>query len=301
MSQTVAVTREIAIPKGARRIFRVATKQGVVFPGYSGIDYLRHAINNYGWECTVIGGAKGSAKSCLLLQRGYAIYKDWETTLEYTKMEPENFVNALDSRGRIPWIGYDDVTVHLPRSIYFTDRGLWAEISKNWAAYRTKLNCFDCTAPRKDRVASFILEDLTGDIICFNRYKDIESHYDFQRWLWQRDLHDPKKMYATAIHVEAIPFPLTPGALKISAELTQGKIVVGAVEITKREFFTFEKSGLMGVPRSIFKRYWKRRLELADKAAKRLKELFKKRNPEPVPQSESSKAASLLAKKRWEN
>jgi len=296
---------EIRIPKGARKIFREAQKQGVVYPGYCGVDYMRHAIDIFGWECTTIDGVKGSAKSCQMQQRGYAIYQDWDTVEQYTVMEPEDFMNIMDERGRIPWIGWDDITVHLPRSLYFTDRELWAELSKNWAAYRTKLNCFDCTTPRKDRVASFILEDLTGDITCFNRYKDMVSHYDFQRWMWQRDFKDPKKKHPTPIQIEpATAFPLTPGAIKISPELKQGTIVVGGVEIPKLEFYTLEKSGLIGMPRPRFRKYWKRRLELANQAAKRLKAIFKKRQPKPVepppPESETSEAARALAQKRWQ-
>lgn len=287
------------VPRGAQKIFAAAIKLGTITPGYSGIDYLRFAIENYGWECNTIDGVKGQAKSNLLLQRGYAIYQDWEVVLEHVVMKPVDFLNLLDIKGRIPWIGWDDITVHLPRSLYFTDRYLWSELSKNWAAYRTKINCFDCTAPRKDRVVTFILEDLTGDITCFNRYKDIESHYDYQRWMWQRDLKDPKSKNATPVLVEDIPFPLTPGALKISKELTQGYIVVGGNKISKKDFYTFEKSGLVGVPRAIFKRYWKERVDLANEAAQRLKEIFTPKVEEPIEKSEVSKAGRALAELRW--
>lgn len=268
---------KIRLSTAVKRIFATAQKLGVIFQGYTAIDYLRHAINIHGWECTTIDGVKGQAKSNLLLQRGYAIYENWDTVFENLVFEPIQFLDLISSSGRIPWIGWDDLTVHLPSTLYFTDRDMWAELSSNWAAYRTKLSCFDCTAPRKDRVVGFILDDMTGDITCFNRYKDVVSHYDFQRWIWQRNLKDPKKKTARPVLVEEVAFPLTPGALKITPELMRGKILSGGTQVPRTDFFTLEKSGLIGIPRPIFKRYWKRRLELADKAAKRSRELFLKR------------------------
>jgi len=276
------IVEEAKIPRGVRKLFQASVRYGVLHLGYSLVDYLRHAIDNYGWECIPIGGVKGEAKSNLLLQTGYAIFEDWDAVHEYTVMEPEDFLNILDQRGRHPWVGWDDITAHLPRSLYFTDRELWAELQKNWALYRTKMNCFVCTAPRKNRIATFILEDITGDIICFNRVGlDIKSHFDFQRWMWQRDLKDPKSMVARPIQVESIPFPLTPDAWKIDKEMQAQKIRIDGVTYSGADFY--EKVSLMGVPRREFKKYWKRRIELADKASADFRELLgmrtKKENP----------------------
>jgi hypothetical protein len=282
---------------GAKKIFQVAISYGVVYPGFSLIDYLRYAIDNYGWECIAIGGVKGTAKSNLLHQCAYAIYQDWDTVDEHIVTEPEDFLRLIKIPGRHPFVGWDDISVHLPRSLYFTDRELWAELQKNWAAYRTKINCFLCTAPRKDRIASFVLEDLTGDLICFNRISDIKSHYDFQRWLWQRDLHDPTRMNATAVHVEKVPFPLTPGAIEIDKEMKDGKFVVGGIYYKGKEFY--EKVSLLGMPRPRFQQYWDRRLELADKAGLRFEELLERRQPKPLPSEEKlSEASRAMLKAR---
>jgi len=289
------------IPRGVKKLFGAAVRYGVVHLGYTFVDYLRHAIDNFGWECVPIGGVKGEAKSNLLLQSGYAIFKDWETVHEYTVMEPEDFLNILDQRGRHPWVGWDDITAHLPRSLYFTDRELWAELQKNWALYRTKMNCFVCTAPRKNRIATFILEDITGDIICFNRVGlDIKSHYDFQRWMWQRDLKDPKRMVARPVQVESIPFPLTPGAWKIDKEMQAQKMTVNGETYRGGDFY--EKVSLTGVPRKEFRKYWKRRIALADKASASFRELLGMRNKKkqpPPPPSEVSEAGRKLVSKRW--
>ena len=288
------------LSRGVKKLFEVAVRYGVVRLGYSLVDYLRRAIDNYGWECIPIGGVKGEAKSNLLLQTGYAILGDWEAVHEYTVMEPEDFLNILDSRGRHPWIGWDDITAHLPRSLYFTDRELWAELQKNWALYRTKLNCFVCSAPQKHKIATFILEDITGDIICFNRVgMDIKSHYDFQRWMWQRDLKDPKNMVARPIQVENIAFPLTPDAWKIDKEMQAQKTVIEGVTYSGGDFY--EKVSLTGVPRKEFKKYWTRRTALADKASVSFRELLGMRNKKedpPPPKTETSKAAYAMLEAR---
>jgi len=164
------------------------------------------------------------------------------------------------------------------------------------------MNCFVCTAPRKNRIATFILEDITGDIICFNRVGlDIKSHFDFQRWMWQRDLKDPKSMVARPIQVESIPFPLTPDAWKIDKEMQAQKIRIGGVTYSGGDFY--EKVSLTGVPRREFKKYWKRRIELADKASADFRELLgmrAKKNVSPPPSKEVTDAARALANKRWQ-
>jgi len=132
--------------------------------------------------------------------------------------------------------------------------------------------------------------------------KDIKAHYDFQRWLWQRDLKDPKNMRARPIQVEAPPFPLTPNVWKIDKELQSQKAIIDGVEYVGEDFF--KKVSLTGVPHREFKKYWKRRLALADKASADFRELLgmreKKKEP-PRPPSEVSEAARALANKRWKS
>ena len=77
------------------KLFQMAERYGIIHRGFTGIDYLRHAIKNHGWESTSIGGIKGSAKSNLLWQRGYAIYQDWNIVNEHIVTEPEELVNII--------------------------------------------------------------------------------------------------------------------------------------------------------------------------------------------------------------
>lgn len=295
-----AIAQELEKPK-IGKLFKLAEKYGVVFKGYSGVDYLRKAIDSMGWECTIIAGGKGSAKSNLLLQRGYAIYKDWDQVLDYTAVELGDFARILDfQEGRIPWMGYDDIAVHLPKNLYFTDRDLWAELQQNWEALRTSLNCFDCTVTRKNKIIDFILGDMTGDIICYDREKDIKSHYDYRRWMWLRHKNDPRKMFCKSIMVEDIPFPLVPDMWKIDKELQKKHIVGG--EVYEGERF-YEQHGLTGVPREVFAKYWDRRLALAHTAQQRFKALLTKRadslNKKEVSSEEKSSAGKQLARLRW--
>ncbi len=284
------------------KLFEMAEKYGVIHRGFSGVDYLRYAIKNHGWESTSIGGQKGSAKSNLLLQRGYAIYQDWEKVNRHTITTKDQFIEILDTDQRIPWLAVDDIAALFPRSIYFTDRKLYSELQKNWETLRTIVNCFDFTATRKNKVATFILEDITGDIICYNRTGDLVSHYDYQRWLWLRNLKDPTDMIAKMIRVEEIPFPLTPDAFQVDRELSESDFIASGKVYHGYEFFR-DRAGLLGVPRPEFKRYWDRRIALAREAHANFKRLVlgrQKAEPAAQPSVEGSEAGKQLAARRWQ-
>ncbi len=174
-------------------------------------------------------------------------------------------LDILDTHERIPYLGIDDIGAHFPSSMYFTDRKLYSHLKASWETLRTKINCLDFTVTRKNKVADFILEDITGDMICFDRRGEVLSHYDYQRWMWLRDLKNPKRMIARLIRVEMIPFPLLPESFDLCAELKTGKYVCGG-KVYEGEAFFKERACLTGVPREEFVTYWENRLALADKA-----------------------------------
>lgn len=302
------------------KLFQVAEKYGVIKRGYTAVGYLRYAIKNYGWESHAITGDKGSAKSNLLLQRGLAIYKnikDVETHTVTKRMQLlDHMRNAIDNNERIPWLGVDDIGTLFPASLYFTNRKLYSKLQSTWETVRTVMNCFDFTCTRKNKVANFILEDITGDIVCYNRVGDIKSHYDYRRWLWLRSLKDPTRNIAKLISIEDIPFPLTPDAFKIDRELREGKFLVAGVEYSGEDFYR-NHAELMGIERNDFKSYWDQRLDIAKVAFKEFEKLTeeapakKQKNIETPPTNISSEeqkeidscasiAARNLANKRWQ-
>lgn len=260
-----------------KKLMNIAVKYGVVKRGWTATDYMRDAVKNYAWESTGITGPKGSAKSNLLFQRGYSIYENWDTTRKYMITQRDPFLDLLESaisnNERIPWIGVDDIATIFPRSLYFTDRKLYAELKSSWETLRTVMSNFDWTATRKNKVATFITEDITGDIITYNRRGEIIAHYDYRRWLWLRNLKDPTEMTPKLISIEDIPFPLIPEAFQLDKSLSEGEYIVGG-EVFKGEDFFRKKARLTGVPRQEFVKYWENRLGLANDAYKRFRKII---------------------------
>ncbi len=240
-----------------------AKEYGYIVEGWYLEDYLRDAIKNNGWESLVIWGPKGSLKSNLLLQAGYLVYGDWQTVLNHIIFTPQDFIKITEKKGRIPWLGWDDIGVHLPRSLYFTNRQLWSDLKSNWDAFRVKLSVFMCTAPRKDKVASFITDDLSGEIFLGKRVgPTLVNLYDFQRWIWSLDLEQAEKPKFDMVRVEKEPLPGTP---KISYGI-QHKQNLDRV--------------LPGCPTDVFKTYFTRRVDLAEQARSKLANHIRKLSEE---------------------
>lgn len=289
----------------AKKLLDFAVKYGVVKLGWTSTDYMRDAVQNYGWESTGITGLKGTAKSNLLMQRGFSVYENWKDVKEHTVTEREQFLDLLESaienKERIPWVGVDDIATIFPRSLYFTDRKLYSELKSSWETTRTSISNFDWSATRKNKVATFITDDITGDIITYNRVGEIKGHYDYRRWLWYRNYKDPNEMVAKLIAIEDIPFPLTPDAIKIDKELKKGEFLVCGQTYKGPELFA--RSRLMGVPRTEFKDYWDNRLALASGAYHRFKKIIeaskrKEKAKTALTLEESGRYGALLAKRQ---
>jgi len=262
---------------------------------------MRQAVKNFGWESVAITGPKGTAKSNLLMQRGYSIYENWEEVRRHTITEREPFLDlledAIEKQERIPWVGVDDIATLFPKSLYFTDRKLYSELQSSWETLRTVMSNFDFTATRKNKVATFISTDITGDIITYDRRGEIIAHYDYRRWLWLRNLKDPTEMVAKLIAVEDIPFPLTPEAFEIDKVLREGEFIVGGVVYTGEDFFK-NKARLTGMPRAEFVKYWENRLGLASNAYHRFKKIIEATKAKRERQSKLETKEDISAKAR---
>lgn len=205
-----------------------AQRKGFYVSGWEIEDYLRNAIQNYGWECIPIWRIKGSYKSNRLMHWLYTIYGDWKLVHKYLVMQPLEFTELLKEKGRIPMIGWNDIAAWFDSQLYFENRGLYTNIKRCWTLMRTKLNIFMATLPRKDEFPGFILRDLTAEVFC-----SPSSCYDFNRWSWSMNFRDPRKVKKRAISVcEDEVFDI--------------------YQVPKHEFIEI---------------YWKRRMELAEGAA----------------------------------
>ena len=264
-----AVNKELHKLKVAK-LFRLAQKYGVVQNGWSCINYMQHAAQRHGWESTCISGPKGTLKSNLLMQHGLAIYGDMNTVREHMVTNQKKLLElmqkAIDKEICIPWVGVDDIAALFPKSLYFTHRKLYSKLQAAWETSRTVFANFEFSCVLKRKVAGFILEDITGDIKCYNPIfvgdTPIKCHYDYRRWLWLRNIKDPTTDIAKLITVEDIPFPATPEAFTIDKELSAGTFYCGGKAYKGEDFFK-NVAMLPGLSTSDFKVYWSERLNIA--------------------------------------
>jgi len=225
-----------------------AYEAGFFKPGWTIEDYLRYTIDEYKWACIPIWGIKGSYKSNRLMKWLFDIYQSWESVHNYTVLSPEDFVRLLNEPGRIPAMGGDDLAVWLDAQLYNDNRALYIQIKRNWKLTRTMLNVFFYTSPLKSDAPSFILDDITEEVMCSPLMK-----YTYDRWTWQKNYKDPKKIIKRPICISQ-----------------------------------YKPFDIKEVPKEEFKKYWKRRLVLAKKGKQRLiKAITKAFNDAPISQDEA--------------
>ena len=194
------------------------------------MDYAQACGPSFGWLCALDWGEKGSGKSNTMLQHGYTMFhapdrletvgraedgtpitrgivdrwddmEAWEKVLRYTVFRPRDFsglLNTVIKQGRrLAWVGWDDINIHFPRSMYSTNRKIWEQFSKNWEGFRANLSVFECSAPRKDAVVSFILHDMNWDCLVSARHR-----VELTRWFWDKDFYEPEKVNKFRIDVD---------------------------------------------------------------------------------------------------
>jgi hypothetical protein len=268
------------------RLFEAAEKFGVIHRGWTCIDYMRYAIMRHGWESTCVGGMKGSFKSNLMMQHGQTLYGDIDKAREHmVTIRPQLMKHmryAIDNDITIPWEACDDIVTLFPKSLYFTDRKMYSKLQSGWEASRTVFSCFEFSCVQKNKVAGFILEDITGDIKCYNpifiTHEDgsmtpIKGHYDYRRWMWTRNFKDPTMDIPKLIAIEDIPFPVTPDAFKIDPQLREGIFISSGVAYKGEEFFK-QHAGLTGIDTPKFRTYWQDRLKITRNAFESFEEVL---------------------------
>jgi hypothetical protein len=302
------VERELQKVKVAK-LFRLAEKYGVIHRGWSCINYMQHAAARHGWESTCISGPKGTLKSNLLMQHGLALYGNMNNVREHLVTNQKRLLQlmeyAINNEICIPWIGVDDIAALFPKSLYFTHRKLYSKLQSAWETSRTVFANFEFSCVLKRKVAGFILEDITGDIKCYDPIfvndTPIKCHYDYRRWLWLRNLKDPTTDIAKLITVEDIPFPATPEAFIHDKELSAGTFYCGGKPYIGKDFFE-NQAKLPGICTEDFKIYWNERLQLAKESfhdfASILEEAPKK-TKDKLPPEQISENNRKAAHARW--
>ncbi len=231
-----------------------AAKKGYWQPGWELGNYLHHTPRANGWDSVIIWGPKGSFKS----NRGNAflwkVYQDWDTVAEYMIMHPEQFIDLIEQKGRMPAMAWDDMPSWLDSGLYCDNRSLYLKVKRYWWLLRTKISVFFCTCVNKSKLAGFVLDDMTSEVQLSPR-----GVYDYDRWAWQKNLKNPKKvdMFPVMIHKERpfsihwveYPYILDPETLSLQPD--------------PREPQRF--------PEDHWQKYWDRRLEYTERSQDAMK------------------------------
>jgi len=163
---------------------------GLVIPDYTCRHYVEYSIEKGFYETIEIWGIQGSYKSNRTLQVGYWAYQDWDRVLENLVFLPDaknvpnfrerGFIQKLKSIGygkRIPFVGWDDITVHFPSSSWRTHIEEYEAIDSCWAAIRTKVSVITINNPLIDRLAKNIKDNVTIEIFLGRNCVELIERY----------------------------------------------------------------------------------------------------------------------------
>jgi hypothetical protein len=154
------------------KVLQYAMTFGLIIPDYTCRNYIELAVEKGGYETLEVWGVQGSAKSNRTLQHGYWVYGDWDEVLKHLVFKPSGDVNfgfverlkSIPHGKRIPWLGWDDITVHFPSSSWRTQMEQYEAVDSSWAAIRTKVNVVSLNSPLIDRLPKNIKDNITMEV-----------------------------------------------------------------------------------------------------------------------------------------
>jgi hypothetical protein len=210
------------------KIVQTAIKFGLIVPGWTLEDYIRHAAEEGKYATCVIWGEQSSGKSNRLLQQGFWVYRDWDKVLEnlvFKPLELKAHLKSIKKGLRYPWVGWDDVGVHYTSNAFRTNIVEYEAIDSVWTSLRVKCSVVSLTIPNINRLA--------------RNLKDNVSH---EVYLGQNQMEQVQRI----VRLQSFN--------KLEAEVF--KVLIEGPRPFK----------LFSVPRDVFKEYWERRLTLTEEA-----------------------------------
>jgi len=221
------------------KIIQYAQLFGLIEPGWTCRDYMLHAGKKGGYETIGRWGERGGGKSNRTLAAGYWIYGDWDIVFQNLVFKPRDFVRKLKSlpkNERVPWLGWDDVGVHMPSTVWRTDIRVYEAVDAAWAGIRTKVSNMDLSIPLIDRFAKNIKDSLTIEVFMGRNQAMLHERY---------------------IRLPNIENEVESNFRKIQIE-------------------PIYRANLYEVPSDVFKQYWNLRLELEEEALEKLDQTLTK-------------------------
>lgn len=234
------MTSELAIQDAGQwegqlppKVIQLAVRFGLIVPGYTLDDYIVHAVESGGYETAQLWGVQGSGKSTRMLQMLYWVYQDWEAVLQSIVFKPSTFVETLES------ISDDE---RMP-AVGWDDLGVHYPSTK----FRTDIKQYEaidsCWAAIRTKVNVIISTIPLIDRLA----KNIKDNLTFEVFVGKNQLELINRLFRL------------PGTKSIESNLFKVTIEAPA------RFDLFE------VPLEVWKRYWRRRLELTREALTRLR------------------------------
>ena len=236
---------------------QLAAWDGYWQPGWEIGHYVLHAPKVKGWECIILWGIKGSFKSNREAWLAWIPYRNWDNVWDSFVMIPEEFTELVRQPGRIPVLVWDDVAAWLDSAMYFDNRDLYLKIKRYWQLLRTKISVFICSAPHKGKIAGFIIDDITSEMHCSPR-----SIYNYNRWAWQMNYKDPRKVNMFPVLIEN------------RRRFRYDTLELPKVFNDEAQHWEPNPDGPYLFPKSEWDRYWARRLELADRSRDNLAQVM---------------------------
>lgn len=229
------------------KILKYAQLFGLIILGWTLRDYMLEAVATMGYETIVTWAERGSGKSNRMLAHGGWLhckhkydYEGWALVLKRTIAKPTTFISTLKNiphGKRIPWLGIDDIGVHMPSTIWRTDIETYQAVDAAWAAIRTKVSVIDVNIPLIDRLAKNIKDSLT-----FEHFMGKNQNTLIERLVRLPNIYDRMESNFRKLQVEPIHI-----------------------------------IDLFEVPTDVFKEYWESRLTLADEALDKLDRILTKK------------------------
>lgn len=220
---------------------------GLIKLGWTLEDYMIEAANTTGYEANCTWAERGSGKSSQMLAHGGWIhckdhydYEGWKRVLKYTIARPLDLIRLMKQipTGKsIPWLGIDDIGVHMPSTIWRTDIETYQAVDAAWAAIRTKVNVIDVNIPLIDRLAKNI-----RDAISFEQFMGKNQAVLIERFVRLPNVRDKIQANFQKVQIEPI-----------------------------------RQVDLYDVPKDVFKEYWEMRVALADEALEKLERTLTRR------------------------
>jgi len=214
------------------KILKIGEKFGFIKPGYTFEDYLREAVESGGYETVAIWGIQGSCKSNRMMMYAYWIYQNWNTVVDCFVFKPGEFVKRLQD---------------LPPSTTIPCLN-WDDIGVHYPAskFKTDIKEYEAIDSTWASIRTKCNVIITSNPVIDRLAKNIRDNVTIEVFIGRNQVEVVNRCFRL------------PGLGTLQSNFFK-------VQIEKDHKFN-----MYDVPTNEFRKYWKKRLRLADEALAKL-------------------------------